>query len=78
MTMKGYYLKWILTFVLKFRKGYYFSKYTIGRYIYISHAAEAVEEDPSIVASKVTGADINADVQMQMVIMKLMHIVGYT
>jgi hypothetical protein len=46
--------------------------------IYISHAAEAVEEDPNIVASKVTGADINADVQMQMVIMKLMHIVGYT
>jgi hypothetical protein len=28
----------------------------------ISHAAETVEEDPSIVASKVTGADINADV----------------
>lgn len=38
----------------------------IGRYIYISHAAEAVEEDPSIVASKVTGDDINADVHSRL------------
>jgi hypothetical protein len=60
MTMKAYYLKWILTFILKFRKGYYFQNTRLGD---IWHAAaEAVEEDPSIVASKVTGADINADV----------------
>ena len=44
--------------------------------IYISHAAEAVEEDPSILASKVTGSDINADVHNANGDYEAQHIVG--
>ena len=44
--------------------------------IYISHASEAVEEDPSILASKVTGSDINADVHNANGDYEAQHIVG--